>query len=196
MSIRFKLRKILGNRDFLDYNPQKFWSERHDGRSTGREEWLKDLVKFLKKHKCKSLIEVGCGNGCNLGYVKKAIPEMYCWGFDLSKEQIWQAEKSYPNVDFDVMKIKEWTSANLSFDCVLTSGVLMHVPPKDIKEAVKKIKQSAPLVYCYEPVGSSLRHSNNFVFFHNYSELFSEMCTEWYIPYAGGNVARGFVWTT
>ncbi|MHC4604559.1 MAG: hypothetical protein ACYS6W_14660, partial [Planctomycetota bacterium] len=69
-------------------------------------------------------------------------------------------------------------------------------PPKDIEEAVRKIKQSAPIVYCYEPNGNLLRHPNNFVFFHDYCSLFGEFELAYCNCYPIRNVARGFVWTT
>lgn len=189
-SIRFRLRKLLGNRSFLDYNPQKFWETRQDGRGIGNEPWLKDLVAFLKEHKCKNILEIGCGTAVNLAYVKKECPRIDCVGFDLSEKHISLGIEKYPDIKLFSCEIKDWCSGQ--FDCILTAGVLMHVPPKDIEEAVEKIRASTDLVFCYEPIGSVLRHPNNFVFFHDYSALFEGMKRVFYREYENDLIARGF----
>jgi len=201
MSRKFKLRQFLGNQVFLDYKPDKFWNERLDGRgadeTNGFAQWFDDYIKFLKENNCKSVLEIGCGSGVNLGYIKSKLPDVKCVGFDLSKYHISLGKKRYPNVEFyltDLVKKLPSVESN-SFDCVLCAGILMHVLPKHIDLVVKEIKRiSSSAIFLYEQdkrFKFGLRHPNNFVFFHDYRSLFGDLNKVFWKEYNNKHFALG-----
>jgi len=193
MSKKFVLRKLLGNRSFLDYKPEVFWRERSDGRGEENAPWLPDFVKFLKENKCKSVLEIGCGSGVNLGYAKRVLKNLSCTGFDLSEKHIETGRAKYPEIELFCADLRNQDFG--SHDCILTSGVLMHVLPRDINKTIEKIKTSSKkAIFCYEfrkkDLGS--RHPNNFVFNYDYQKLFSSLEKKFFKEYGSDYSAFGF----
>lgn len=181
MSIKFDLRKFLGNRTFLDYSPKEFWKTRRDGRGLDNCVWHNVFVSFLRNTGCKTVLEIGCGTGVNLAYAKLKIPNIECSGFDLSKYHIDLGKEKYGNIKLKTSTIEDVlpTLKDNGFDCVLCSGILMHVSPNKIGFVIKEIKRiSSNCVFLYEQdlfFEYGLRHPNNFVFYHNYERLFKEL---------------------
>ncbi len=199
MSRKFKLRRFLGNQNFLDYNPNDFWNLRHDGRGEDNASWFNDFIPFLENNNSKSVLEIACGSGVNLGYVKSKFPKVKCVGFDVSKHCINLGLKRYPDIKIYLADLVEELPSieTNSFDCVLCAGILMHVLPKKIKFVVKEIKRiSASTIFLYEQdkhVEFGLRHPNNFVFFHDYPSLFGDLKKVFWKEYKDNHFAEGLI---
>ena len=202
-SRKYRLRKILGNRSFLDYNQKKFWKKRESGRRESQDKNFKQLmeefVSFLKENKCKKVLEIGTGTGINLGYAKARMPELDCLGIDINEKYIEKAKKEHPEIEFYQANItKELIFIeNKSFDCILSAGVLMHIPPRKIKTLTKEMKRIAnKAIFTYEQdlfKQYGQRHSNNFVFYYDYEKLFKELKPKKRKEYENKNYAQGFV---
>jgi len=189
MSRKYLLRKLLGNVNVLNYNPKKFWEDRAENYVKepvldGGLEAGSKLVDFVNEFGIKSLFEVGVGWGQNLKAVLDRCPGIEkLAGCDISHTMLSKAKEYLGNgasrVElFEADARKGLRFPNNSFDCVLSAGVLMHVPPESIEFVASELKRVArKWVFLSEEnrrYKYGLRHSNNFVFYHDYNCLFND----------------------
>ena len=100
-------------------------------------DYIEDFLKLIPKG--GKILDVGCGVGVDAGY-------MYSKGFkvvgiDLSKGMLKIAKKRFPNVDFKLMDLREIRFAPNSFDGVIASFSLIHIPKDDVLGVLHKIHQ-------------------------------------------------------
>lgn len=107
---------------------------------------LKLLYKLIKKSKGKKLIDVGCGDGFVLDYLKPLNKKLY--GIDISEKRVKRVKKMVPDA-----KIKLCSADNISykdnfFDITLCSEVLEHVrnPVRSIKELIRITKKNGIII--------------------------------------------------
>jgi SAM-dependent methyltransferase len=74
-----------------------------------------------------SLLDVGCGDGTLLGFMRHARPDIREWaGADLSGAQVERNRSRFPGVAFDVLNL-ETAWLERTFDLVLCSEVIEHL---------------------------------------------------------------------
>lgn len=98
---------------------------------------LADFVKLLKPG--QKVLDAGCGHGFNADYMTKKGLEII--GVDLSPEMIKLAKKQNPKIDFQMADMRELEYPNHSFDAIVASFSLIHLPKKDVPEVFKKFNQ-------------------------------------------------------
>jgi len=106
--------------------------------ATKRSKWF---AEQLSQYKFTSIFEVGFFAGRNLRYIKDGFPKVTVSGLEINvKAARFAREKLGMNAndlrcadlhDVDRHKIGS------TFDIVFSSGVLIHVPPEDIKSAIE-----------------------------------------------------------
>lgn len=82
------------------------------------------LVHQLKKEKCSSVIEIGCGNGWLTNYIHKNLSIPVC-GIDVEKQELEQAARVF-NLDFiyaDIFAIDE-----LKADAIILASCIQYFP--------------------------------------------------------------------
>ena len=200
MSRKYLLRKIIGNRSFLDYNPKKFWTDRgkvylnQDMENEANnpeskrivEDKKKALIETFREHpKAKKVLEIGVGYGANMKILLEEFPKrkFELVGTDISESQLRTARK-YLGAKKDKVKLRKHDLAkplpfkDNSFDIVLCCGVLMHILPKNIGFVTSEMKRvSKDLLFVAErtnPYREGERHMNNFVFNYNINKLFDD----------------------
>jgi len=97
----------------------------------------KFLLGIIEKYNPKSILDVGCGYGGNIGNLVKMFPNAEVIGFDIDNECIKFARKAfgdYPNVSLFCDRIQNIKDVfkSTSFDIILTDAVLMMIPPEEI----------------------------------------------------------------
>ncbi len=98
--------------------------------------------------------------GANIGLQLEALREMgfkNLLGVEVNDYAVRQAKKLHP--DFDVIRGSAFDLPfrDKYFDLVYTSGVLIHIDPKDINEALDEIwRVSKRYIWCYEYAASEL----------------------------------------
>ncbi len=134
------------------YKPEKFWSrwgntfiqEQSQKAIYPQHKWI--LKKLIEKRP-KTLLEVGCGFGRNIKYIANNFPyPLKIVGVDFSESMLENARNyigttKLKKVSIKLMKanVLKLPFANSSFDIVLCHGVLMHIKPEAISQAVSEI---------------------------------------------------------
>lgn len=88
-----------------------------------------------------TILDVGCGNGRLLDYLKKPAFESYL-GIDISEELLKHARSTHlqKNVQFRPGDILNLPVANQSYDAVFSIAVLHHIPSQELqREALQEL---------------------------------------------------------
>ena len=171
------------------YDPKRFWDEWSDrfARQPYQQElhesnrWL--LERLPEVHPTE-VLEVGCGFGRNLKMLQEAS-DLPCrlYGLDISLELLRKAHREFaldvPLLCGDVTRLP---LADAAFETVVTHGVLMHVPPKTVRHAVRElVRVTGRTLWCIEEQvripnlrGRSFS-INDYTFAHDYPVLFREV---------------------
>lgn len=93
---------------------------------------IDDFLKLVKKG--GTVLDVGCGPGVDTNYI---ISKGYsATGVDLSEKMIKIARKKNPRAIFKKSDMRKLDFKPNSFDGILASFSLIHIPKKDIKKTV------------------------------------------------------------
>lgn len=119
------------------------------------------LVKTYERYNIylanKSLLEIGCG----MGRLMKPLSTHFYWvsGVDISKEILQEASIYLENTPNISLYENDGKSLNLfeneTFDCILTTGVLQHIPKREIienyfKEAIRVLKMEGFFLFSFQ----------------------------------------------
>jgi SAM-dependent methyltransferase len=107
----------------------------------GSTEWkiransAKQLIKRLRKENCKSLIEIGCGNGWLSNYIQKELNIDVC-GIDIARFELEQAARISQGrsvfVRADIFSLRDMTA-----DVVLLASCTQYFP--DLKKLIEHL---------------------------------------------------------
>jgi trans-aconitate methyltransferase len=160
------------------YNYEKYWKKRgkHYLRGFAYSDLFllqeKNLLELLRGLRFNTVFELGCGFGRITKLIKDNFEIQHYTALDISKEQIENAKSMIKDVTFITSDFMDYFTPQ-RFDLVLTSEVLMHIPPSLIEKTVTNLLNlSLNYVVCVESRGEQklARH----VFSHDYHRLFSQ----------------------
>lgn len=138
---------------------QQFWATKFGDEYTDRNIYspsaLDDLYKknygvarsalnneFLKDLHISTVLEVGCNIGNQLLMLQQqGFTELY--GIEINKYAIEKAKESSKNINIIYGSAFDIPFKDNYFDLIFTSGVLIHINPKNIAEALKEIYRVA-----------------------------------------------------
>ena len=100
-------------------------------------EYIDEFLALLPKN--AKILDVGCGVGVDSGYMVSEGFEVI--GIDLSKEMLKLAKQEFPKIDFRKQDIREIDFPSNSFDGILASCSLIHIPKKDVPAILNKFHQ-------------------------------------------------------
>ena len=114
--------------------------------------FFKELKKSFPRLKKANVIDIGCGDGFALKFLRKNFNYDFT-GFDISPDTIRFAKKLNPNVKFIQGDIHKMPFDNRSFDIVVNLQVLEHLenPEKAINEMKRVSKRYCVLSVPREP---------------------------------------------
>ncbi len=96
------------------------------------------------------VVDLGCGSGVFTGVLQQR--GYRCVGVDLSPKLIALAQANFPGIDFHVGDIEHLPFADASFDGVLLSGVVHHLPePSRCAEEVFRILRPGGKFVAFDP---------------------------------------------
>ena len=100
-------------------------------------EYIEEFLALLPKN--SKILDVGCGVGVDAGFMTSKGFEII--GLDLSKEMLNIARQKFPQIDFRQQDIRELDFPPNSFDGILASCSLIHIPKKDVSALLEKFHQ-------------------------------------------------------
>jgi len=121
-------------------------------------EWMIPYLSTLLKKKYKSILEIGCGMGKTLKWIREQSPQdVYIEGHDLSPLAISEASKEYKDITFKVKDSIKWEPKAI-WDLIICSQTLEHVDdPKILILNMKKALKIGGCLFITVPYpGSSL----------------------------------------
>lgn len=141
------------------------------------------LVTELKKLEPESILDVGCGEGFTLEELRLKGIGKKLEGVDFLPRAIELGQKEHPKLDLKVGDIFDLKYPDNSFDVVVCSEVLEHIPDpeKGLRELVRVSKGYCVLSVPNEPffmlgnflrgknwsrLGNDIEHINHWTFWH------------------------------
>jgi len=97
------------------------------------ENWFKNpniplfqkLLGLITSHHCKTVLDIGCGNGDFLYYLHDANPSLSLTGIDLSAKNLQKDQMTFIGGDFNQHQF------NQSFDAVISLAFIEHIDKVD-----------------------------------------------------------------
>jgi len=128
----------------------------------GKSKKITDLLNRTKA-KCKSILEIGCGDGKNLDQYQNILNIKNCYGVDLSKKAIKQGKKKYKNLKLLQSSSLEINRIKKNFDLVIC-GFFLYLLDRDeifnqFNLIYKKINKNGYLII--EDFDPLFKHTNN-----------------------------------
>ena len=174
----------------MEYKPQEYWENRAN--TYLKKEFLRMprnffytiilknvLTREINNIYPNSVLEVGCGPG-RLIDLYENIENIYC--VDFSKTMLTRAEEKAKKLGFNKINFANMSCQNLKFtnnyfNLVLTSNVLLHIPPEDINNAISEITRvTNRYILLVEFYNKNIKkeETTSWVFHHDYPKLFKE----------------------
>jgi pseudaminic acid biosynthesis-associated methylase len=136
--------------------PQAFWAGNFGDEYTDRNQvdWslrVPLLQRMIDQTGAETFLDVGCNAGWNLLALRKISPDFMMSGIDVNERALAQASSE----GFDVVACaaKDLPSQEdlQGADMVITSGVLIHVPPVELPEVMRAICEATKrYILCIE----------------------------------------------
>ena len=113
-----------------------------------RKEYLVECVE-RERRPVQSVLDIGCGYGWGLAELTGKAAELV--GVDMSLEQLEQARKNYPHIQFVHQSAKSLPFLDERFDAVILSEVIEHVGDENkqlvIDEAFRVLKPGGLFIF-------------------------------------------------
>ena len=125
-------------------NPVAYWAQRGKNykrrfqRTDEFERQEETLLEALSEIEFESVLEIGCGFGRITQLVRPLASDYVA--IDVSHDQIREARRLVPDVTYITSSIQNFVP-HRSWDLVLAVEVLMHIPPDEVREVIRKMER-------------------------------------------------------
>ena len=106
-----------------------------------------NLIKRYKLNHKSKILDIGCGKGFLLYEIKKLIPRIKIFGFDISKYAIKNSKKEIKSSLFVHKAESKYPFKNKFFDLVLSINTLHNLKIFDLKKSLSEIERVAKKKY-------------------------------------------------
>lgn len=138
-----------------------------------------------------AVMDVGCGNGIMVPYLKRAGADLKAYfGLDLSGQMINAAKTLHPDLSFDKTNFLTCSTAN-KYDVILLNGVLQFLPSSTsdtLRRAASLLKPSGRIVIAHVNGARFVRDEKN----GNPNTVLAEMPDEAYVQAIGEEIGAQF----
>jgi len=83
-------------------------------------------IKMISGLDFSNILDVGCGNGKNLEFLKSKFPKLQYSGVDISEEALGEARKRLPEASFYRLDVEK-ECLDRTFDIIYSSDVVEHL---------------------------------------------------------------------
>jgi ubiquinone/menaquinone biosynthesis C-methylase UbiE len=121
---------------------------------------LRHIAFYLKWIDAQSVLDTGCGTGRALRFLREQLPHAYIKGNDPSEELLRIAVRDHgvPADALDCCPSEQLPYRDSSFDAVVATGVLHHVPePQKVIDEMIRVARSAVFISDCNVYGQSGR---------------------------------------
>lgn len=120
------------------------------------------IPNWIIDSSCKSILDLGCGQGLQMKTIKLKHKQIYAVGVDLFKPYIKICKKNNIHDKYVISDIRKVNFKDKSFDVVMASQVLEHLNKKDAFALLGKMEAMAgKLVIISTPVGQTFYHTDD-----------------------------------
>ncbi len=119
----------------------------------------------------KSLLDMGCGTGYGLDFIREHRKDLKLTGYDISNVAIKLAEDIYDNIVFDVFDLYQDTIYKV-FDVILLLETLEHL--EDPKAIINKLLCSCQSLIISVPYGKYLKEEKAHIYTDFKKESFED----------------------
>lgn len=95
-----------------------------------------DLVSRIRLDNPRTIVDLGCGPGNSTQVLRRRWPGARLWGLDASREMISAAQDAYPDQEWLLGDIRDWSSSE-PLDLVFSNAALQWLP--DHADLVKRL---------------------------------------------------------
>lgn len=109
--------------------------------------------RFLGQDRFPSgrVLEVGCNVGAQLAILQSVNPSLELVGIEPQSYALERARAAHTNIDFHQGTAYALPFEKGAFDVVMTNGVLIHIAPSDLPDALAEIhRTSKRYIFCHE----------------------------------------------
>lgn len=120
------------------------------------------IPNWIIDSSCKSILDLGCGQGLQMKTIKIRFPGIHAVGVDLFKPYLDNCRRENTHDEFKIADIRKLKLKNKSFDVVLASQVLEHMSKKQAFVLLKKMEDwSKKWVIISTPIGRAPYHTDD-----------------------------------
>ena len=108
--------------------------------------WLDSRVEPICRvidKSAESILDVGCGQGYPMRLIRLVMEPKKVVGVDLFNEYIEEAKSAHLHDKYVISDIRKLKFPKKSFDVVLASQVIEHLPKKDARKFIKDLERIA-----------------------------------------------------
>jgi pseudaminic acid biosynthesis-associated methylase len=98
---------------------------------------------LVDRHRIRSVLEIGCGQGGNLAPLADHLDPADVWGIDVSDVAIGRARTNAPGANIVRSRARLLPFRTGFVDLVFTMGVLIHQPEESLVEVIGEIVRCA-----------------------------------------------------
>lgn len=139
---------------------------------------------LLRSYPIRSVLEVGCGQGGNLGPIARILKPADVWGVDINEGALSRLRTNAPGVNAVIGGARRLPYRDEFFDLVFTAGVLIHQPeitlPIVMSEVVRCSRRYVLWIEYYAPKTEEVayRGQAGSLFRRDYGGLYREAFPE------------------
>ncbi len=153
----------------LTYDAKGYWERRADGWLLqsklfyNTKDW-EHVEPYVKEIAPESVIDIGCGDG----QWAELFDQEYL-GVDISQKLVDAAKERFPDKDFKCSSVVD-LETDKKYDIAFCYTLFMHVPERDMEQAVNALKKCAKRAILVEPTGIVTRYYQHN---HDYEKWFT-----------------------
>jgi SAM-dependent methyltransferase len=107
----------------------------------------KKLIKKYKLNNKSKILDVGCGKGYVLYEIKKILPGVAIYGFDVSKHALKNSKKEVKDALFIHDARKKYPFKNNFFDLAISLACLHNLKIHELEKSIKEIQRVSKKAY-------------------------------------------------